>query len=89
MSDEAQLDISYGYKTKLYVLQLVVPYWRGLKLNTIQLVPPGGNHCCLMANDVQNSRLFIHLLILRTVYEHDKQKTIVYKSDQFKMEESK
>ncbi len=32
---------------------------------------------------------FIHLLILITVYEHDKQKTIVYKSDQFKMEESK
>ncbi len=25
-----------------------------LKLNTIQLVTPGGNHCCLMANDVQN-----------------------------------
>ncbi len=32
---------------------------------------------------------FIHLLILSTVYEHDKQKTIVYKSNQFKMEESK
>ncbi len=31
----------------------------------------------------------IHLLILSTVYEHDKQKTIVYLSDQFKMEESK
>ncbi len=29
---------------------------------------------------------FIHLLILSTVYKHDKQKTIVYKSDQFKME---
>ncbi len=25
-----------------------------LKLNTMQLVTPGGNHCCLMANDVQN-----------------------------------
>ncbi len=25
-----------------------------IKLNTIQLVIPGGNHCCLMANDVQN-----------------------------------
>ncbi len=31
----------------------------------------------------------IHLLILSTVYEHDKQKTIVYLSDQFNMEESK
>ncbi len=25
-----------------------------LKLNTMQLETPGGNHCCLMANDVQN-----------------------------------
>ncbi len=25
-----------------------------LKLNTMQLVTPGVNHCCLMANDVQN-----------------------------------
>ncbi len=32
---------------------------------------------------------FIHLLILSIVYEHDKQKTIVYWSDQFKIEESK
>ncbi len=30
---------------------------KDLKLNTMQLVTPGGNHCCLMANDVQNSRL--------------------------------
>ncbi len=44
----------------------------------MQLETPGGNHCCL-----------IHVLILSTVYEHDKQKTIVNKSDQFKMEESK
>ncbi len=32
---------------------------------------------------------FIYLLILSTVYEQDKQRTIVYLSDQFKMEESK
>ncbi len=32
---------------------------------------------------------FIHLLILSTEYEHDQQKTIVYQSDQLKMEESK
>ncbi len=25
-----------------------------LKLNTMPLVTPGGNNCCLMANDVQN-----------------------------------
>ncbi len=42
----------------------------------MQLVTPGGNHCYRMANDVQD--WFIHLLILSTVYEHDKQKTIVY-----------
>ncbi len=30
---------------------------KDLKLNTMQLVTLGGNHCCLMANDVQNSRL--------------------------------
>ncbi len=28
-----------------------------LKLNTIKVVTPGGNHYCLMTNDVQNSRL--------------------------------
>ncbi len=33
-----------------------------LKLNTMQLVTPGGNHCSLMANDVQNSRL-VHSFI--------------------------
>ncbi len=50
-----------------------------LKMNTMQLVTPGGNHCCLMANDVQTIQgWFIHLLILSTVYEHEKQKTIVY-----------
>ncbi len=27
-----------------------------LKLNTMQLETPGSNHCCLMANDVQNER---------------------------------
>ncbi len=25
-----------------------------LKLNTMQLVTPVGNHCCIMANDVHN-----------------------------------
>ncbi len=25
-----------------------------LKVNTMQLVTPGGNHCCLIANDVMN-----------------------------------
>ncbi len=30
-----------------------------LKLNTMQLVTPGGNHFGLMAIDVQNSR-FVH-----------------------------
>ncbi len=25
-----------------------------LKLNTMQLETPSGNHCCLMANDVYN-----------------------------------
>ncbi len=33
-----------------------------LKLNTMQLKTPGGNHCCLMANDVPNSRL-VHTFI--------------------------
>ncbi len=40
----------------------------------MQLVTPGGNHCCLMTI----KDWFIHLLILSTVYEHDKQKPIVY-----------
>ncbi len=45
----------------------------------MQLVTSGVNHWSLMANDdVHNERLFIHLLILSTVYEHDEQKTIVY-----------
>ncbi len=33
-----------------------------LKLNTMQLVSPGGNYCCLMANDEHNSRL-VHSFI--------------------------
>ncbi len=50
-----------------------------LKLNTMQLETPGGNHCCFIVNDVQNKRnWYIHLVILNTVYAHDKQKTIVY-----------
>ncbi len=68
-----------------------------LELNAMQLVTPGGNHCCLIANDVTSNNIkivstpavlwqvmyiikdwLIHLLILSTVYEHDKQKTIVY-----------
>ncbi len=53
-------------------------------------------------NDVQNKRLVdsffnikfnMYLCIFTatviTVYKHDKQKTTVYKSDQFKMEKSK
>ncbi len=49
----------------------------GLKLNTMQLVTPGGNHCCLITNDVQNSRLFHSFInILSTVYEHDNRKQL-------------
>ncbi len=44
-----------------------------LKLNTMQLETPGGNHCCLM--DVQNL-ILVHSFI--NIDEHDKQKTIVY-----------
>ncbi len=43
----------------------------GLKLNTMQLETPDGNHSCLMANDRIKDWL-IHLLILSTVYEYDK-----------------
>ncbi len=43
----------------------------------MQLETPGGNHCCLMANDVQTFKdWFIHLLILRTVNEHDNRKQL-------------
>ncbi len=43
------------------------------------MVTPGGNHCYHIANDVYRIKdWFIHLLILSIVYEHDKQKTIVY-----------
>ncbi len=32
-----------------------VNWWKSLvKLNTMQLETPGGNQCCLMANDVHN-----------------------------------
>ncbi len=44
----------------------------------MQLVTPGGNHCCLMATDVQNLRLVNSFINISTIYEHDKQKTIVY-----------
>ncbi len=47
----------------------------------MQLETPGGNHCFLMANDVQKKERknwFIHLLLLCIVREYDKQKTIVY-----------
>ncbi len=47
--------ICFNKITKIY-------YMQPLKLNTMQLVTPGGNHCCLMTNDVQNPRL-VHLFI--------------------------
>ncbi len=34
----------------------------------MQLVTPGGNHCCLMANDVQNSRLVHSLINIKHLY---------------------
>ncbi len=34
-----------------------------LKLNTIQLETPGGNHCCHMANDVQTIKDWFHPFI--------------------------
>ncbi len=38
-----------------YVRRISVPHATAdFKLNTIQLVTPVANHCCLMANDVQN-----------------------------------
>ncbi len=49
-----------------------------LKLNTMQLETPGGNHCYLMTMMYRIKDWFIHLLILSHVYEHDKQKTIIY-----------
>ncbi len=60
---------------------LTIEYFAILKLTTMQLVTRCGNHYCLMATDVQNSRLvhsFINIKGISTVYEYDKQKTIVY-----------
>ncbi len=44
----------------------------------MQLVTPGGNHCCLWQMMYRIQDWFIYLLILSTVYEHAKQETIVY-----------
>ncbi len=44
----------------------------------MQVETPGGNHCCLMANDVHLQDWLIDLLILSIVYEHDQQKTFLY-----------
>ncbi len=47
-------------------------YNQRLKLNTIQLVTPGGNHNCLMTNDVQGRGLvhsFINIWYCRRIGE--------------------
>ncbi len=48
-----------------------------LKLNTMQLVTPGGNSA-LWQMMYRIKDWFIHILMLSTVYDHDPQKTIVY-----------
>ncbi len=50
-----------------------------LKLNTMELETPGGNHCCLMVNDVQNSRLvhsFINIKHCRSIWTRSKEKQL-------------
>ncbi len=41
-------------RAKFDELKIFIEYLSTLKLNTMQLETPGGNHCCLMTNDVQN-----------------------------------
>ncbi len=52
-------------------LAKIIKCVKHLKLNTLQLVTPGGNNCCQMMYRIKY--WFIDLLILSTVCERDKQ----------------
>ncbi len=41
---------------KVYTISNI--YFTKVKIEYHAVVTPGGNHCCLMANDVHNLRLF-------------------------------
>ncbi len=68
------IEICYIFTFFLQVYTLLV----SLKLNTMQLETPGGNHHFLMVKQMMYriKDWFIYLLILSTVYEHDKQKQL-------------
>ncbi len=81
-----------NYFTAIQFLRITKLVECVLKLNTMQLETPGGNHCCLMAivymadlNKILvhsflkikvNMYLYIFTATVITVYKHDKQKQL-------------